>query len=95
MRPFFDFCIASDIRPMVHSTSTTKSAALQWAMENIGVAIVPIEDGEILSSSLISLPLPPDKVQNAKIFYSLKNRSLSPLAQNFLEFCMKKLPALT
>lgn len=68
------------------SVSTTKTAALQWVKQNQAAVIAPVDDQEIIDSDMVGFFLPPSLISNYRTVYSLKSRTLSPVAAHFLNF---------
>lgn len=72
------------------SVSTTKTAALQWVRQNQAAVIAPVDDQEIIDPDMAGFLLPPSLITNYRTVYSLKDRTLSPLASNFISFLSGK-----
>lgn len=66
--------------------TTTKTAALQWAKENCAAVIIPIDRDDPIDSQLSGFLLPEEKLSHFRAIYTVKNRPLSGLARNFLDF---------
>lgn len=70
--------------------STTRSTALQWAMDNIAAAIVPAEPEENLGPQLIKKKITDPDIRLFKTIVKVKDRPLSVIAQKFLKFYAQK-----
>ena len=68
------------------SISTSKSTALQWALENRAIVFAPLSPGEPVPGDLKVYILPSDMFRCYRFLYTLKNRELSPITQKFVDF---------
>ena len=83
---FFNICSDSQLYPHILSISTTKLSALMWAQQNIGVAIVPMSTGEYLPPDLVYHFIQDDRMYLSKTLSIVKDRPLSPVAKNFINY---------
>ena len=68
------------------SVNTTKSTTLQWAKDNIAVAIVTAEDNEYFGNELVKKKLNDKRFNLQKDIVKVKDRPLSKIAEKFIEF---------
>lgn len=66
--------------------ATTRTVALQFVEQNIGIAIIPAENGEILSDTLKEMPIEEEQLFLTKTIFTAKNKMLSAAAESFLNF---------
>lgn len=66
--------------------STTRTVALQFIEQNMGIAVVPAENGEILSNTLKEIPIAEEQLFWTKTIFTAKSKILSAAAESFLEF---------
>ncbi len=79
-------CKAHNIKPKILSICTTRTAALQWALDDYGVSIVPIELTESLDSNLVCRQIDGVDPDLHKTVVKVKGRPLSVIAKKFLKF---------
>lgn len=70
--------------------STTRSTALQWAIDNTAAAIIPAEPDEKFGSQLLKKKITGTDIQLFKTVVKVKDRPLSVIAQKFLKFYAQK-----
>lgn len=87
---FENACLTSGITPNFISISTTKTTALQFALLNLGIAVVPAERNESFGKTLVAIPLKNDKLYVEKMLYKAKGKEFSPIVSNFIDFYLKK-----
>lgn len=78
--------VISNFAPSIMSINTTKSTALQWARENMAVAIVTAEVGECFGKDLVVKKINDSRFELQKNIVKVKDRPLSKIAQKFLDF---------
>lgn len=83
---FLSICTDSKISPHILCINTTKMAALMWARQKLGVAIVPVSPGEELPPELICRFIQDDRMYLNKSLVIVKGRRLSTVAQKFLQY---------
>ena len=88
---FRQICLESDFTPNIMSVNTTKSTALQWAKDNIAVALIPSEDVEIYEDDLIVKKINDKRFNTQKDLVKVKDRPLSKIAERFVHFYKKQL----
>lgn len=66
--------------------STTRSTALQWALDNSAAVIVPAEPEEWLGHGLIKKKINATGIELFKTVVKVKDRPLSVIARKFLQF---------
>ncbi len=80
-------CDKIGFRPKVLSINTSRSTALQWALIDSGVAVVPVEPGEALETDTYQIKKILDvDAELYKSVVKVKGRPLSPLALKFIQF---------
>lgn len=72
------------------SVSTNKSTALQWAIEDRAIVIAPLSPGEPILNELKVYILPTDIFKCYRFLYTAKNRELSPITQQFINFLIEQ-----
>ena len=83
---FLDLCSDSHIYPRILCISTTKLSTLMWAQQKVGIAIVPVGPGETFDSGLICRFVQDERMFLNKTLSIVKDRPLSAVAQNFLNY---------
>lgn len=83
---FRKICRASHFTPFVMSVSTTKLTAVQWARENMAVAIIPSELNEEYGENLVVKPINDRRFKLQKNVVKVKGQQLSKVAEKFIEF---------
>ncbi len=83
---FLDACRRINLRPRVLSICTTRTAALIWARENRSLAIVPEQTMENFSGELFYTRISTPNLMVYQRLVTVRNRSLTKLARNFLKF---------
>ncbi len=83
---FLSICADSKISPHILCVNTTKMAALMWARQKLGVAVVPVGPGEELPPELICRFIQDDRMYLNKSLVIVKGRRLSTVAQKFLRY---------
>ena len=83
---FRRICRDSNFTPTIMSVNTTKSTTLQWAKDNIAVAIVTAEDNEYFGNELVKKKLNDKRFNLQKDIVKVKDRPLSRIAEKFIEF---------
>lgn len=83
---FLDACHKYEITPSVLSICTTRTAALIWARENRACAIVPEQEAENFSNEVYYTALDVPDLYVQKSFVIVRDRPLTKVAQNFLDF---------
>lgn len=86
---FVAACNDSKLTPKILSINSTKTATITWAVENVGVAVVPAASEEIFSDNLICKIIQDDRLYIDKTISIVKGRPLSPVAKLFLNFFSK------
>lgn len=71
------------------SVSTTRTTAVQFALQDICVAVIPAEPNEKFSRELYAKPLAGTKLFLTRTVFISKTKSLSAVAQKFLSFYTK------
>lgn len=66
--------------------STTRAVALQFIEQNMGIAIIPAETGEVFSNTLKEIPIAEEQLFLTKTVFTAKNKALSEIAEKFLDF---------
>ena len=79
-------CLTSNIVPQIISVNTTKATAIQWAKENMAVALVTAETTEYFGEDLISKKIVDKRFDMRKNIVKVKDRPLSKIAEKFVEF---------
>ena len=80
-------CDKIGFRPKVLSINTSRFTALQWALIDSGVAVVPVEPGEVLEPDVYIIKKILDiDTELYKSVVKVKGRPLSPLALKFIQF---------
>lgn len=77
---------ANNLTPRVLSICTTRATALQWAYDDYGVGVVPMEPHENIGDHFTSLPVPFVGSDLSKTVVKVKGRPLSVIAKKFLKF---------
>lgn len=77
---------AHNIKPRILSICTTRTAALQWASDDYGVSIVPIELTEEINDQLVYKQIKDVDPDLHKTVVKVKGRPLSVIAKKFLKF---------
>lgn len=72
--------------PHILSINSTRHTALQWALADVGVAVVPIEPGEDMGDEYQIKKILDIDAELYKSVVKVKGRPLSPLALKFIEF---------
>lgn len=72
------------------SISTSKATALQWALEDRAIVIAPLSPGEPIPSDLKAYILPSELFKCYRFLYTSKNRELSPIVQQFINFLIEQ-----
>ncbi|MCF0154323.1 MAG: LysR family transcriptional regulator [Veillonella sp.] len=71
----------------VSITSTSKSSAIEWAATGRSIALVPMEEKETINQrQMMRIKVPHFSHTFKKAFIMLKGHSLSPVAQQFIDF---------
>ena len=83
---FRRICRDSNFTPKIMSVNTTKSTTLQWAKDNIAVAIVTAEDSEYFGDQLVIKKLNDKRFIMQKDIVKVKDRPLSKIAEKFVQF---------
>lgn len=76
----------ASLKPHILSVCTTRNTALQWASDNTGVAVVPIEPGEILGPAFRCRNIDNVNADLSKTVVKVKGRPLSVIGKKFLQF---------
>jgi len=79
-------CDSIGFRPKILSINTTRYTALQWALTDQSVAIVPVEPGEDLGEKYLIKKILDVDTELYKSVVKVKGRPLSPLALKFIQF---------
>lgn len=86
IQTFMSFFSATELTPKIMAINTTRTATLQWAIHNKGVALVPMEKMDCPSSTTLkTFWFPENAVANYKSYYVVKDRPLSALGKQFLD----------
>lgn len=83
---FLNVCSDSMIFPHILSINSTKLATVAWARENAGIAIVPAPPGETYDDDLVCKTIRDDRLFLNKTLVIVKGRTLSKVAQLFLNY---------
>ncbi len=83
---FLNVCSDSRLHPHILSVTTTKMAAIMWAQQKIGIAVVPVGAGEHLHDDLICRFIQDERLFLNKTLSVVKDRPLSKVAQNFITY---------
>ena len=83
---FRRICLEANFTAKIMSLNTTKSTTLQWAKDNIAVAIVTAEDNEFLGDDLVKKSLNDKRFDLQKDIVKVKGRPLSKIAEKFVQF---------
>ena len=83
---FLNACRDSHIFPKILSINTTKLSTIMWASQQVGVAIVPVGNGEIFAKNLNCRQVDDERLCMSKTLCIVKGRPLSAVAKNFLKF---------
>lgn len=75
-----------NLKPNILSICTTRTAALQWAQDDYGVSIVPMEAGENLGDHFVVRRIEDTGADLFKTVVKVKGRPLSVIAKKFLKF---------
>ncbi len=75
-----------NLKPHILSICTTRTAALQWAEDDYGVSIVPMEPGENIGSHFVCRRIEEAGADLFKTVVKVKGRPLSVIARKFLKF---------
>ena len=78
-------CLEEDVKPYPFAIVGTRVAALDYAMENLAIAVVPLEEAEPLPKELIRFRIEDPRVMIHKTIIKLKGRELSMAMRKFLE----------
>ena len=78
-----------DLEHNILCVNTTRSTALQWAEDELAVALVPIEPKEALGSHFMIKQVVDVEAEFAKTVVHVKGRPLSAIAKSFLRFYAK------
>ena len=73
-------------KPNILSICTTRTAALQWAEDDYGVSLVPIEPGEDIGCHFTCRRIEEADTELYKTVVKVKGRPLSVIARKFLKF---------
>lgn len=69
------------------SITTTKSSAIEWASSGRTIAVVPMDEKELVNHrKMARIKLPEFSGDFKKAFIILKGHALSPVAQQFIDF---------
>lgn len=69
------------------SITTTKSSAIEWASSGRTIAVVPMDEKELVNhQKMARIKLPEFSGDFKKAFIILKGHALSPVAQQFIDF---------
>ncbi len=74
------------IKPKILSICTTRTTALQWAIDDCGVSIVPMEPREHLDDRLVTKDISNVDIDLYKTVVRVKGRPLSVVSKKFLQF---------
>lgn len=77
---------AHNLKPNILSICTTRTAALQWAEDDYGVSLVPIEPGEDIGCHFTCRRIEEAGTELYKTVVKVKGRPLSVIARKFLKF---------
>ena len=77
---------AHNLKPNILSICTTRTAALQWAKDDYGVSLVPIEPGEDIGCHFTCRRIEEADTELYKTVVKVKGRPLSVIARKFLKF---------
>ena len=77
---------AHNLKPNILSICTTRTAALQWAEDDYGVSLVPIEPGEDIGCHFTCRRIEEADTELYKTVVKVKGRPLSVIARKFLKF---------
>ena len=83
-------CLSEGITPKFVTICTSSITALQLANLNLGIAIIPAGNQESFDKNLVTIPIISNDLYIHKILYKAKNKVMSPIVNNFLEFYLKK-----
>ncbi len=83
--------VQSSLTDMEHlnaiTITTTKSSAIEWAASGRTIALVPMDTKEVVNHrKMVRMKLPEFSGDFKKAFITLKGHSLSPVAQQFIDF---------
>ncbi len=78
--------LALGLTPRFLSVSTTRTTAVQFAEQNLGIALVPAEAGEQFSDPLVCRAVTDDNLYVSKTVYMAKDKRLSRICEKFLTF---------
>ena len=88
---FLKECYAkASLTPHILSICTNYETVLQWPIENLAAAIIPVSSKETLHKDLIIKKITNIKRPFYKTIVKLKNRSLPKVAQKFLDFYSRR-----
>lgn len=79
-------CLSEGITPNIIMRCSSSTTALQIAALNLGIAIVPSGNYEFLNENIITKHIDSENIYINKILYKEKNKKLSPIVNNFIEF---------
>lgn len=78
-------CLEENVNPYPFAVVGTRFAAVEYAAEGLSLALVPMEDDEILSPGLLRCPVEDPRIQIQKTIIKLKGYELSMVMKKFLD----------
>lgn len=87
-------CLEEDVKPYPFAIVGTRVAAVDYAMENLAIAVVPLEEMEMLPKELIRFRIEDPRVMIHKTIIKLKGRELSMPMRKFLEVYQREIDNL-
>ena len=78
--------MAEGFKPQFVCVSTTRTTALQFAEQMMGVAVIPAEDGESFDKKFLVKTLAENELFVLKTIFISKHKQLSAVAEKFLTF---------
>lgn len=82
-------CRDSHILPNILSINTTKMSAAAWAMENLGIAVVPAGRFEVFPDVLVDKSIMDSRLYLDQTLSVVKGRPLSTVAKLFINYFRK------
>ena len=89
-RLLIETCKRENLPINVMSISSTKTSAVTWARQGVGVAVIPISFSASFEDNLCCKVIRDERLVIDKTLVVVKDRILSPVAQNFIEYCKKR-----
>lgn len=83
---FLSVCSDSGIHPRVLSVTTTKLSAMTWAVQDLGIVVVPSELEDLVPEDMVRKNIMDERMYVEKTLSIVKGRPLSHVGKIFLNF---------